>query len=260
MHERTRLVLTAFTLAGLLQQIVACNAALGIEEAELDETLQGGSCEFPWAEPQQECVASSDCEACMGACDPNQALSRACLDDPECRLALQNHRWCLNLDAGCSDEDDACLNCLPSSGPGQGVQACMGQCNEVCDGTGAYTLCDLYCSCMAAQCPSRTFPMLDGSETTDCAAFCQAAQPWQTSCRLSHCTLAVNPPDPGLTTDHCRHAVSLDDMCLTQQPQQSHCSGEDDPSKALNGHGCDTNADCCSGHCVAGSCHAVGLP
>lgn len=262
MGKRIRVIVAAVSLCGLGHQVAACNSVLGIEEAELDESLDGGSCEFTWVEPVKECIPNEECELCLGQCEGFHTSRDDCLADQGCRTALQNHRWCLNVDQDCSDEAQNCLNCLPTSGPGQGVRNCMTECSGVCDGTGVYSLCELYCACMAAQCPNQTITLLNGTETTDCGAYCAEqtdADAWKTSCRLSHCSLAENPPDPSAITDHCRHAVSLDGMCTVQEAQETFCLGGDDPDKKLNGHGCDLDSECCSGECISGSCHAVGV-
>ena len=254
----TAQLLALVTLLASAQQVVGCNSVLGIEQAELDE---GGSCAFPWVEPTKECegVNRNNCENCLSQCPGEAEAETACHKDSACRTALQNHRWCLNVDKDCSDERGTCAACLPASGPGKVIRDCLDICKGPCDGAGVYSLCSLYCACMGQKCQEQEFTLLDGSTTHDCATFCLESEPWRTSCRLSHCTRAPDMPDPLATTNHCRHSVSLDGFCQQQEVQEEHCVDPSDVTRAQNGHGCNEDDECCSGVCVNGGCVGVDL-
>lgn len=217
-------------LAGVLHALAGCNAVLGIEEAEPASTEQAALCEFGQGATLGACGFSDTCENCVSGCGTQLST---CLGDRACRQALAHFRTCQRDD--CTDPSGKCTTCLSS----QTNASCLAGCASKCNGTEIVSRCDLFCSCMTANC-SREF---DGME--DCHQKCEAEEPWLTYCHLDHCELAGILPQ----SDHCLHASERKPVCM-QVASDPSCT-----NKKLSGRACSSPADCCSSSCTnEGTC------
>ena len=97
-----KLVATAFLLLGL-QTALACNAVLGIEQAQHDETFGVKECKPRRVPPKTDCTPCPD--GCQGQCKVPE-----CLGNHECRDALWEYRYCVGKD--CDDPLAECLGCV----------------------------------------------------------------------------------------------------------------------------------------------------
>jgi hypothetical protein len=208
---------------------------LGIEAAQLDETFdtqQGLSCEeLPDEHPVESCGTNNNCDFCLGQCPRNAIPS--CVEDPDCRKALFRHRICVR--DGCVDEDGHCGRCLEQA-PGA---ECLAGCADECRGSELVSLCELFCTCMAANCPGSL---------PNCIADCQAGPTpdFELECVLSHCELA----DRATTKNHCLHATHEQRQCPEQAPEPvPGCPA----TQKLNGYACRDNDECCNGLCMPNS-------
>ena len=56
--------------------------------------------------------------------------------------------------------------------------------------------CQMFCTCMAANCPTETF-------MSSCLGDCAAGTKWDLPCRMNMCSLVPAQP----ANDHCTHAM-----------------------------------------------------
>jgi hypothetical protein len=211
----------------------SCNAVLGIEEARLDQTSEAATCALPRARPVDRCEFTTNCDRCVNErCEEGEV--QACVEDPACRKALTNHRICIQDD--CRDEDGTCGECL-----GEVPKAsCLADCAQACTGGELVSLCELFCACMAANCPNH--------HASDCLETCRNTPDWELECVLTHCERAE---DPG--ADHCLHATHELRQCPETPPDPEAMASCEAPL-GLIGYGCGQHGDCCSGFCRDGSC------
>jgi hypothetical protein len=204
----------------------ACNAVLGIEQAELDIV----SCEAGQGYTLGTCQTSQSCESCLTrACSPQERSG--CLADSSCRMALADYRRCGSDD--CRDPSGNCRDCLLG---GVGAE-CFADCTEECQRSELMDLCELLCSCMEDMCPGNA-----SACRNDCAA---ANAPWRASCLLTHCELAANADSV-----HCLHASDGVEACPRMPPTiDPNCM-----DRGQVGYGCTDRGDCCTDFCKDGVC------
>jgi hypothetical protein len=238
MSRLTRKLTSVAALASTLYALGACNAVLGMEEAELDEQTAALTCERVSRDPTVDCAKGS-CEDCLSTCQDVGASLEECLEKPSCRKALMNYRTC----AGdmCAPKTE-CEGCIEATGEPTAIRLgnCYEQCGGSCGPADIASMCDLYCACMRTRCPANA-----GNCLADCAARHQrgGVEDWRTYCWWSHCEAAATPND-GF---HCEHAIDLV-LCGTAPTANSQDVPCEFPKSFKNG-ACNENADCCSGQC-----------
>jgi hypothetical protein len=220
-------------LGGVLYAVAACNAVLGIEEAEPAVTEQAGLCEWGQGATLQECGVSDTCESCVGACGQQLAT---CLATSSCRQAIAHFRTCERDD--CTDPRGGCASCLTT----QSGASCLAGCASKCNKAELVDRCTLFCSCMSANCAGE-FEGPDPDKA--CHDKCEAEEPWRTYCHLDHCELAGVLPQ----SDHCMHASDRKPVCMAAATDPS-CT-----NRKLSGRACQSPSDCCSFSCTnEGTC------
>lgn len=240
-----------FALAGLA--LGACNAVLGIDEAE----PRGGAAPTGvLAVPIAQCDApTAACAQCISAnC---QSLGQ-CLSNHDCRDALDGYRGCLG--ASCNNPD--CFAKLEASAAGSLAQCVKTECPGCAQGAPLVSSCDLYCACMQQPLPATATATTMVTGKT-CESWNGASLPWRSgdvaackeacaglqdltsvSCRWSHCQLATGDE----TGSHCQHAIS-EANCPLMQAQDGECT-----DKKRSGFGCKKDAECCSQVCTGNIC------
>ena len=93
MSRARRKIIALAALGSALYALGACNAVLGMEEAELDEQTAALTCERVNRDPTVDCAKDS-CESCLSSCQDVSASFSECLDKASCRKALINYRTC----------------------------------------------------------------------------------------------------------------------------------------------------------------------
>lgn len=233
-----------------------CNAVLGIEEAQPRESgggTGGGSVGgtvspgAPYTGSQSCTTLDPKCAACVTAScsQSNQNDVNLCLQDAECRATLDRYAACLGHT--CNANAGQCFESLLVIGAKVSVPDCIiKNCATYCARSPVYSPCELYCSCMGADCPSR---LTDGtfSGMDDCVTKCnllQASSPELVTCRRTHCEIAGLYPNE---LQHCDHAVGLSGLCAAQSLDtavRTTCT-----DKSLVSFACSQPSDCCSGSC-----------
>jgi hypothetical protein len=252
------------TLAIAVGATAACNAVLGIEEAELDPAAlssggtggmsgsasTGGSStggtnttnRAPVTDPPAVgCIEPSPaCTSCFSTCTGFDR--QRCLMNPTCRKALDDYRTCLG--DGCTGGED-CREKLSESQDSdvQALVACLSSdaCVTACDKSPLATMCELYCACMADNCTSNF------ATTADCMTACQThANADITYCRKMHCEFLEYPNTS--VTEHCEHAMGIGQCAgpITVPPG--------DCDLAFPGFPCQSPADCCNPVCNGEVC------
>jgi hypothetical protein len=234
--------------AGVLLALAACNAVLGIEEAELDDVGQekAAACSMPLEDPTAECgVAAGDpCDECLAR--QNASLIATCLTAERgpgelktCREELVDYRLCVG--DNCADENGDCGGCLGGSALGREVARNVAACPD-CRRTGRLnSFCEAYCACMAAKCGGAMLP-------DQCETVCEALPVYSRYCRWHHCEAATSP-----SSDHCKHAVGKDEVGLDTVCNDSAAPGTV-CDRTWDGLACDDHEECCSGVCIGGRC------
>jgi hypothetical protein len=217
----------AIGVGALLGGLGGCNAVLGIEEAQVDNTVGALSCQLPDERPIDRCESTLECETCLRSCRAGEI--RECIDAEDCRKGLVDHRVCVRDD--CQDEDGRCTTCLAAkTGPG-----CLADCAPECAGGEIVSLVELFCTCMDTKCAGTL-----GGPVGECRTLHADTPDWELECLISHCELA----DTGAI--HCQHSgEGAGRQCRTMVQVPDDC----DASKGLEGYGCERNTDCCSTFC-----------
>jgi len=242
--------------AGVLA-LGACNAVLGIEDAELDQAATGtggtgapsggsggsspGGTSHISAKAQTTCDTKNPaCTSCVEACHPSAIDS--CLASAECRNGVISYLTCLESD--CSDTSGDCIEPLQVDDAGRSIALCLASdCIDDCSGGGGLvTVCDTYCSCMPDICAS----VVGGSTREQCLAACgqlvAASGIAMAVCRLNHCQIANVDLE-----QHCAHAVGeLNNPCQASANAPTNCG------RAEKGWPCSQNTQCCTNNCVGG--------
>lgn len=241
-------IMMSSTFAGALLALGACNAVLGIEEAELDEVGQekAAICNTPLDDPTAECgVAANDpCDECLARQNPSLIANcltaeRGAGELKTCREELVDYRLCVG--DNCADENGDCLGCLGGSQLSREVASNVAACPD-CRRTGRLnSFCEAYCACMADKCP-------DTMLTQSCEAECEALPVYSRYCRWHHCEAATSP-----TSFHCKHAVGKDDVGLDVVCNDGAAPGTV-CDLTWDGLACDVGEECCSGVCSGGRC------
>jgi hypothetical protein len=227
------------------QAVAACNAVLGIEEAELAETkTEALGCEWPGTDPGVSCQTCDD--GTRASCEVDK-----CLSDQSCRLALRTYNKCAGDD--CFADSAECDGCLASNAQAAGVRTCLEGRN--CRMSEAASLCESYCACMAERCVSN-LDVLTDSDRPRCLEICTAGRAnatgqialWKTPprpelvyCWWGHCELAPATGD----IFHCGHALGNTDCPDRTVTSSVICR----PPKSQANGPCDGPEDCCSGFC-----------
>lgn len=248
--------LPALVLASI--PLGACNAVLGIDEAQLQSSAGGSSSGAPSSgsfdpgspvTPQvvAGCVAPTG--ECRGCFESDCAAPRQqCLANPECRAALKAYRVCIG--SQCQDRDGSCKERLQrfesqSFPAAERFSDCVfGACPSECMNQPLVSPCELYCSCMGTTCRAElqanrpTTPWLGA----DCVAKCEEAQSaGDVTCRLTHCEAHLAAPSFG----HCYHALG-EGTCVSGATAKNTCT---DPTKQQSSFKCDKGSECCSNIC-----------
>lgn len=223
---------------------IGCNGILGIEEAELaqqGQTPATGYVETPERPTlrnpaDQACAADAACRRCVDACTGNSDSVGKCLEDHDCRYALDGHRSCIRAN-GCSGDGDCAEELAEGSKLVSSVRigACLVECAEACEGRSVVGMCELYCACMSTQCPES------GISAASCVKECEALDSSMVWCRWLHCEFRT-PATP----QHCQHAVGV-----------GACDGNlgaSCPGKTRDGLPCNLASECCGGVCNGGNC------
>jgi hypothetical protein len=236
-------------LGSTLYALGACNAVLGMEEAELDQQTAALSCERIKRDPIADC-AKDTCESCLTSCQDVDVKLQECLDSADCRKALMQYRTC---SGDRCERKSACAGCLEAAGQPTAIRLgrCYEQCGGDCGPADIASLCDVYCACMHNQCSDN--------EPLDCVNACkirQEQQPgieeWRTYCFWYHCEAAQSPNDGR----HCLHAVGELGRCGDADFPTGESTDVCNWPKAFKNGACNTNDDCCSGLCIVdqGAC------
>jgi hypothetical protein len=237
--------LSSLAIAGGAWLLLAsgCNAALGIQEAELrpDSTSGGTGGGVVSYAGDNVCMAdNTKCLTCATtACQGSGAQNplNSCLADHGCRDAMIDYGACLGKQcaaADCFDKLDAASSSL--------LDDCIEPCVNDCAVAPIYTPCQVYCSCLAANCQDdvTTSPYTSQSE---CLTACGKLPPDVVTCRRTHCELAGLSGDPV----HCDHAVGIGFCGVTDVPARD--DGPAGCQKSLISFACRYGTDCCSGFC-----------
>jgi len=234
--------------------VAGCNAVLGIEPAELDDTIGAASL---CPSQSHQTVPNTDCTPCSEDAQ-SQCKVAECLADHECRKSLRAYRKCLGQ--ACEDEGSACRGCATDK-KAAALVACLQR--QGCSAAAPTTVCEEYCACMAQECPD-TSP--DGNSGIDgCLAACEqgATVGWQTGlldeklaklwsgpqpswrpyCLWEHCELAGDGAH-----SHCGHAIGRGDWCK-DEPKEDTSAPKCAAGKSYGNYPCNVNDDCCSGEC-----------
>lgn len=237
MPRLSRLVASALLL-GSFHLIAGCNAVLGIEPAELDDTVGLSQCHWPPADPTIDCHDDA-CEACADTCDVE-----GCFGDLECRKKLRDYRKCVG--DSCDDKKSQCRGCLSDNAKAAALLSCMDQKCPSCGPAQSATLCESYCSCMDQKCREDE---IGGSYAT-CLQACSSDPSkfgdWQTFCRWDHCERAKVPNDKF----HCHHAADLSasSSCMTP-PMVDETTATCKYPLIYSGAACNGSTECCSKSC-----------
>jgi hypothetical protein len=244
----------AFSAAVLaLHTVAACNAVLGIEPAELDDTVGMALC------PRQshQAVPKTDCTPCSEDAQ-GQCNVAACLADHDCRESLRSYRNCVGH--ACEDQGNACRGCATNKAARELVDCLTAR---GCSAAAPTSVCEEYCSCMIDECADTT---PDGSMGFDgCLTACQqgaspswqaglddpalaqlwtGAQPsWRPYCLWEHCELAAD----GMHS-HCGHAVGRLQWCVSE-PKEDTTSPSCAAGKKYGNYPCNKSDECCSKEC-----------
>lgn len=237
-----------------LYMVAGCNAVLGIEQAQLDDSPPGQTCGWPPADPLKECT---QVEQAAGNCSIDE-----CLKDQACRKTLAVFRKCAG--DSCSDSE-ACQGCTAGNALAEKTAKCLSgfQSNLA----KAATLCESYCSCMDTRChqtepggaksacveacenglPTQP-PLLRGKVDPTVAAVWQTGlPPWMTYCFWQHCERGLDPDD----ATHCNHAIGESQPSICPMPVNDPSASLCPFGKSYGNGPCNTNDDCCSGACLA---------
>jgi hypothetical protein len=235
-----KLAVVVFLLASF-RAVVACNAVLGIEPAELDETVnEPAECDWPQLDPSQECF-SNTCEAAASACPVD-----GCLKNADCRRNLRDFRKCAG--DSCEAKADRCEGCVADNAQARTLAKCLEPLN--CGLSDAYSLCESYCECMEQKCPVD-----QPGGASSCLATCAAGNPaleapfnaplpaWQAYCFWDHCErVSVDSPNDGF---HCHHAVGIGSNCKVPSVADPNAPVCMHPQGYGNAP-CDNDDDCCA--------------
>lgn len=217
-----------------------CNAVLGIDEARPREG--GGQERGRLAVPVKSCNAPrSDCGTCATAvADGCGTLMTTCLDNHECREALNAYRACLS--SKCSDEADGSCFAELEAGAASDIAQCIDiECPTCVGKSPLIDMCDLYCGCMQRECESglgASLPWQPGGANCREACLLMDDLP-STHCRWTHCEIKQLTGSP----QHCVHAVS-EANCPRAVTVAAQCT-----DRSLTGWGCVNDNDCCSKNC-----------
>lgn len=225
-------------------QLAACNAAMGIEPAEVYESGgapgiggkgssagTGGTAGETGTQPYPFVAKEHACTTCMASgCSDDL---NACFPNIVCRAQLNQHTSCLAKGAaGCTEE-------LP---PEMGL-CLMSKCGTQCAESALASRCELHCACLATECT-------DVPPMADCVSQCESLLPAKQACLFLHCQVSG---DTTLTAaarrTHCQHARrdSGFDVC-PDRPEP--CT-----SGLPRGAPCKSGDECCDGLCnVSGVC------
>jgi hypothetical protein len=235
-----QLALAALLLAGF-NAVAACNTVLGIEQAELDETVNAAAkCSWPEPDPSQEC-SSGTCEGAAVSCPVD-----ACLKNAACRQKLKDYRKCVG--DSCEAKADDCMSCVADNAQARNLAACLRPLN--CGLSDAYLLCESYCRCMEQKCPEDKQDGVKGclatcanGDSTLAAPFDKQLPAWQAYCFWDHCDrVSVDNPNDDF---HCHHAVGIGSNCKAPKVPDPNAPVCPYP-KGYGNAPCDTTDDCCA--------------
>lgn len=238
----------AVLLAGF-QTIAGCNAVMGIEPAEHDETLDAPSapkdCNWPAAEPKADCATCD--EGCSSSCVEE---IDACLADDLCRDSLKKYRKCVGKE--CRDPSGKCEACVSDNPLTKALAQCLKPCG--CSIAQVATLCESYCSCMVSKCTTT----LPGGSMQACVdacdkgnapnigvpgAFDQPQRPpdWLTYCFWKHCEMAGT----ATASRHCQHAIGDNPRVNCPEPEEAPQTALCEFPRGYAPSPCNTDEDCC---------------
>jgi hypothetical protein len=248
----------AAALLAALYTVAGCNAVLGIEQAELEQTSAPVlSCDWPIADPTVDCPPGTCDDQCHTHCDVG-----ACLADQGCRQALQRYRKCAG-DA-CKDDGVRCGSCVSKSPLATELSACLSKDYRL-PVTAAASLCESYCACMHDRCSDNALLLdVDMPDTTSCIEACSKGGsldpkaygfwkkgkplPSEIYCLWTHCEAAAQTNDKF----HCEHALGQDfaNKCPPKQLIDPNAASCEYP-KGYGNAPCNSDDDCC-GTCRTG--------
>ncbi len=228
---------SAFVLGTLLvaTPLVGCNAAMGIEPAEVYEsggksatggtggtgTAGGGSSGQGSTQPYPFVAKEDACTSCMATgC---ASVLDACFPDLACRSQLDQHTVCLARGqataSGCTEE-------LP---PELGL-CLVSKCDTPCAESALASRCELHCACLATECT-------DVSPMADCVARCESLLPAKQACLFLHCQVSgMTTLSASVRATHCKHArrdpgfdvcPDAPEPCTSGDPSGAPCTGGD---------------------------------
>jgi hypothetical protein len=247
MTKRSSFFVCAGSVCLALGLIPGCNAALGIDEAQLRPGDSSGGTSSgpvnvsgprPFYTIPATCISevSTDCSNCIANAKPD---SDQCLGDSLCRNWMLGYATCLG--ENCTPNAAKCFEPLVST-VGTPVGSKFSACESACDHTPIFSTCELYCGCMLENCSAKfaTFGA--------CMTACGALDPEAVNCRWTHCEAVKNdklmPPLP-----HCEHAVGNLGICPPNGSMRPETCTDSSPKSFF----CATDADCCSGNCDLGN-------
>jgi len=216
--------------------VSGCNLALGIEKASPSGTpdviqpnkiYTGGNQCFGNVLP--------DCTDCLASSPGSQSAHCAtdlsqCLANRPCRKVFDQYNICLQK--SCRPDPGNCFEPLFDTGK-ETPECISSNCFDRCKNSPVATPCQLYCSCMGANCAGKY------KTTEACMNACGALDPDLVTCRRTHCEIAADDPKFG----HCDHAVGVGN-CQAKPARDQECG-----DKSLLTFACTTDDECCSSNC-----------
>ncbi|HWZ88566.1 MAG TPA: hypothetical protein VNW92_06945 [Polyangiaceae bacterium] len=241
MTKRLSFFVCAGSVCLALGLIPGCNAALGIEEAQLRADGAGASSATAGTVVHYagDDICSSDnsaCSACVATACKSTGGDNQCLGDHDCRGAMDDYNACLGKTCTAAD----CFDKLVAGPPK--LADCFTSCVIPCSNVPVYSACQLYCACLGVNC-ARDFPAPYANNAA-CLADCLALPPELVTCRRTHCELAGLSGAPV----HCDHAVGKG-FCASATDLPMRDDSPTGCQKSLNSFACTTGSDCCSGNC-----------